>query len=265
MKRFHLDLGQRLELQQSYSDYDPDAIRELLESIAWQQEQESSLEFQEHPSEADLGLPKNLLTSDSYYFPQRYEKNYAYPLIIWLTTGEPTLQSLMPRLSDQNYLGLEISIDSFTKKGSSNGSSNTVSEKFWAHLQEEIEDFQQQANIHPDRIFLAGKSQAACLAIQTALLHPLHFAGFLAIDPVDIQSSHSLTNFRLFRHLKGFITTTKAKPNSENDRGLKPFAQLLHDAGIEILLNTQKKTESKALNQMNHFIMNAITGSRIIK
>ena len=259
MKRFQFDLGHRHLAHQSYSKYDPEAIKELLASLAWQEEPEDILEnTPEEISEEDLGLPKNLLTPDTFYYPDKYEPKYAYPLIIWLHQGSSpsrSFQEQMPLISDQNYLGLEISLEQFDRTKS------ICCDQILSHIQEELIEFNLQANIHPDRIYLAGIAEGASLAMQLTLSYPLQFAGFLAINPLNNLLDQPLKNFRFLRHLRGLITTTNSKSESENNNWIKPFSQLLHDAGVQIQLDTRKKSEAGACRLINQFVMDSIYAS----
>ncbi len=259
MKRFHFDLGHRHFAHQTYSKYDPEAIKELLASLAWQEEPEDILDHApEEISEEVLGLPKNLLTPDTFYYPGNYEPKYAYPLIIWLHQGRSparSFQEQMPLISDQNYLGLEISLDQFDR------TKGIGCDQVLCHIQEELVEFNLQANIHPDRIYLAGIAEGASLAMQITLSHPLQFAGFLAINPLNNLLDQPLKNFRFLRHLRGLITTTNTKAESENEKWIKPFSQLLHDAGVQVQLDTRKKSEAVACRLINQFIMDAIYAS----
>ncbi len=258
MKRFHFDPGHRHFAHQTYSQYDPEAIKELLASLAWQEEQEIAENYHEEISEEDLGLPRNLLTPDTFYYPEKHEPKYAYPLIIWLCDGRSSsrdFQDLMPLISDQNYLGLEISLDQLPHN------KTICCNQLMSHIQEELVEFNLEANIHPDRIYLAGFEERASIAMKLTLMHPLQFAGFLAINPVINEFDNLLKNFRFLRHLRGLLTTTNSASESEKQDWLKPFAQLLHDAGVGIQLDTRKKTEAGACRLLNQFIMDGIYAS----
>ncbi len=260
MKRFHFDLGRHHFAHQTYSKYDPEAIKELLASLAWQEEPEDVLEsHRDELSAEDLGLPKNLITPDTLFFPTRYEPKYAYPLIIWLndrSSNSRSFQEQMLLISDQNCLGLEIPLERFDRM------EDGYLEQILNRIQEELVEFHSQANIHPERIYLAGFAKQASLAMQLTLLHPLQFAGFLAIDPIDNLPDLPLKNFRFLRHLRCLLTTTSgSQSESENSNWVKSFSQLLHDAGIHIQLDTRKKTAAGASRLINQFLIDSIYAS----
>ncbi len=259
MKRFNFDLGHRHFAHQTYPKYDPEAIRELLESLAWGENAGTLVDrTEEEISEEVLGLPPNLLTPDSFYYPEKYEPKYAYPLIIWIHQGSSSslaFQQQMPMISDQNYLGLEVSLDQFDRN------KGDYHERLINHIQEELTGFRSQANIHSERIYLAGIAECASLAIELALLHPLPFAGFLAIDPVNTLFDQPLKNFRFLRHLRGLLTTTGDISRSDRNDWLKPFSQLLHDAGVQIQLDTRTKSEAGACRLINQFLIDSIYAS----
>lgn len=262
MKRFHFDQGHGQFSHQTFTEYNPEAIKQMLSDLSWEEQEELSNEFQEELSEEALGLPKNLTTTDKFYFPTNHEPNYAYPLIIWLTddlSSSSDFQEKMSRISDQNYLGLDISLSQFSSDH--NGPvdiTGVCSQQLLSHIQEELTEFNQQANIHQERIFLAGTGACASLAMKLLLMHPLQFAGFLAIDPINQGLDNPLANFRFLKHLKGMLTTTGAAANENENSWTKPFAQLLHDAGVQLHLDTQRKSEGKAYSLINRVVMQTI-------
>ncbi|MBL4883801.1 MAG: hypothetical protein JKY95_04575 [Planctomycetaceae bacterium] len=264
MKRYYFDQGHRQFSQQTFSEYNPEAIKQMLSELDWQEQEELAIDFQEHISEEELGLPKNLTTTDAFYYPEHHEPKYAYPLIIWLTDERTSfdLQEMMPRISDRNYLGLDISLNQFLSDNNRHQDvSGICPEQLLSHIQEELSEFNQQAKIHPDRIYLAGVGACASLAMKLTLVHPLPFAGFLAINPVNQGLDNPLANFRFLKHLKGLLTTTGAASDERENDWVKPFSQLLHNAGVQLHLDTQRKSEGKACRLIDRVVMQSIGDS----
>lgn len=120
------------------------------------------------------------------FAPINYEKNYAYPLIIWLhSDGQSSrqLETLMPSLSIQNYVGVapHASVGNFQ--------CGYFWEQDWDSIQsahdlisESISRAKAKFNINPKRIFLAGAGGGGTMALRVGLQRPDEFAGIVSMN-----------------------------------------------------------------------------------
>ncbi len=106
-----------------------------------------------------------------FYLPPKYEHNYAYPLIIWLhgdDGNEHNLLSVMPEISDQNFLGLSFRGNKPSGKSNAGRTwdfSPWEMDRFEEHLHDTVCELRQEYHIHSERIFLAGFDSGATVAL----------------------------------------------------------------------------------------------------
>lgn len=120
------------------------------------------------------------------FAPMNYEKNYAYPLIIWLhSDGQSSsqLESLMTSLSIQNYVGVA------PQASMGNFHCGYFWEQDWDSIQsahdsisECISRAKAKFNINPRRIFLAGSDGGGTMALRIGFQRPNDFAGIISLN-----------------------------------------------------------------------------------
>lgn len=120
------------------------------------------------------------------FAPLHYEKNYRYPLIIWLhSDGQSSsqLESTMLKLSVQNYVGVapQAPIGNFhcgyfweQDFDSIQTASDTIADS--------IDQITNRFNINPQRIFLAGSGGGGTMALRIGLQQPDQFAGVISLN-----------------------------------------------------------------------------------
>jgi phospholipase/carboxylesterase len=154
---------------------------------------------------------------EARYVPQRYEPNYAYPLLVLLHargSDEQQMVQSMPAMSWRNYVGLSLrGPEVVTRQGRPSGhgwgpdfarrdrspSSPTLpdSEIFRRRLLAEepdpidvledgifdaVRQTRRSLHVHSERIFLVGVGEGAAVAYRVAMSHPERFAGVVAIN-----------------------------------------------------------------------------------
>ncbi len=154
---------------------------------------------------------------EARFVPQRYEPNYAYPLLVLLHArggDEQQMVRSMPAMSWRNYVGLSLrGPEQVIRKGVPSGHGwgpdfarrdRTSSrpelsdpEVFRRHLAspepdpiDVLEDgifsavrqTRRALHVHSERIFLVGVGEGAAVAYRVAMSHPERFAGVVAIN-----------------------------------------------------------------------------------
>src|SRR4051794_7878169 len=154
---------------------------------------------------------------EARFVPQRYEPNYAYPLLVLLHArggDEQQMVRSMPAMSWRNYVGLSLrGPEVVIRKGLPSGhgwgadfgrrerTSSVLAvpdhEIFRRHLAsvephpvDALEDgifaavrqTRRALHVHSERIFLVGVGEGAAVAYRTALSYPERFAGVVAIN-----------------------------------------------------------------------------------
>jgi phospholipase/carboxylesterase len=132
------------------------------------------------PIEAELPL--------SLFLPEPFEPRYRYPVVIWLhrdESNEDELLSVMPQISEQNYIGLGF-------RGTSDDGQSPAGSFHWEASDERREDLLEEIRdtlhemgryfrMDPDRIYLAGFDAGATMALELLLAAPELFAGAVAV------------------------------------------------------------------------------------
>src|SRR3954468_22381813 len=98
-------------------------------------------------------LPQCLLA------PVHYERNYSYPLLVWLHDdggSERELKRIMPLVSLRNYVSLAVRGTSTSGGGYEWPETADAILAAEARIAEAVEMARQRFNVHANRIFLAG-------------------------------------------------------------------------------------------------------------
>ncbi len=120
--------------------------------------------------------------------PEGQESSYAYPLLIWLSidaTPGVTLRDWFPDLSERNYVGVEVPCHGMPALAQ--------------RVEQAIHEAGRFSNIHPQRIWLAGRGAAADAALACLPLLAPVIAGVVALHPTHpvpaIESACSAAPF----------------------------------------------------------------------
>jgi predicted peptidase len=209
------------------------------------------------------------------YIPDHFESQYAYPLIVWLmdeNAADDELETYFPEISERNYVGLSIRVKGVKEaKSSSQNSANDLSNAdldglstFQEELLLALDTLPKMLKINTRRIYLAGRGQAATVALKLGLSLPYHFAGVLSLSPARPQLNRLLGQYRELRHLRVFLGTTEDQTSPEA-REIREFAELLQLAGLDSVLMNQYKKETfrfpHVLRDFNRFVMEGISTS----
>jgi phospholipase/carboxylesterase len=118
--------------------------------------------------------------------PIGYEKNYAYPLLIWLhgpNDNEQQILNIMPHVSLRNYvaIGLRGNRHDAGKNAFTWSLQDSSLDRARQQVIDAIETASLRYNIHPERIFLGGLQSAGTVALRLALAEPELFGGVISI------------------------------------------------------------------------------------
>jgi phospholipase/carboxylesterase len=136
----------------------------------------------------------------SLFLPEPFEPRYRYPVVIWLhrdESNEDELLSVMPQISEQNYIGLGF-------RGTSDDGQSPAGSFHWeasdekrVDLLEEIRDTLDEMGrffrMDPERIYLAGFDAGATMALELLLAAPELFAGAVAAGGTipNLEKAHN--------------------------------------------------------------------------
>jgi phospholipase/carboxylesterase len=225
---------------------------------------------------APLHLEQGLLRQASHlrghhyslFMPLHYERNYAYPLIVWLHgpgDDERQLQRIMPLVSMRNFVSIG---PRGTRPYTASESGHT-----WPEPDEDLSDTEervfdcldfacQRLSISARRIFLAGYQCGGTLAFRIGLKYPHRFAGILSLGGPFPTGNTPLVNYDQVRLLPLFIAQGRRSvlyPAETTCHELRLF----HAAGMHVTLRQYPggdELHAQMLHDMNVWIMELVTG-----
>ena len=200
----------------------------------------------------------------SLFVPLHYEKNYAYPLIVWLhSNGDDQSQVLriMPTLSLRNF----VSVAPQASDG------NNPCGFFWEqtvhgieHAQAAVKDAinyaQIKLNIASHRIFLAGYGAGGTMAFRVGLQLSQILAGVISINGPLPNGMTPLRDWMTCRKVPVFWAHCR-KSQVFNEKLLCDQLKLLHVAGFNVTLRQYPNGDelpAHSLTDLNRWVMESI-------
>ena len=212
--------------------------------------------------------------------PIKYEKNYSYPLLVWLHgsgSSEAELFDVAPQISSRNYVavaprGLVASRDDVVCRRS-NG--RLVVEKArretyydWPETDEGVSEAENlvfysidqalaKFNVHRRRVFLLGRGTGGTMALSDALRNPREFAGVVSIDGAfPTLERQPLRSWRAARDLPILMTTGLG--GSSIPQLTPKQLGLFHTAGLTVVIrqyNERRNEERAAETRMRKILL----------
>lgn len=200
----------------------------------------------------------------SVFLPMHYEKNYAYPLIVWLhSNGESVdqIQAVMPSVSMQNFIGIAPAAPALDRELNQMWLQEPmiIDEANEAVVQA-IDYATTRFKINPQRIFLAGAEQGATMAFRLAFQRPDLFGGVISLNgPLPTEQS-LLGDWTRCRDLPVFWAHCRDSADFDQST-LCEQLKLLHVAGFSVTLRQYpgfKMMSDKMLSDCNAWVMESI-------
>lgn len=203
------------------------------------------------------------------FTPLHYERNYAYPLIVWLHgpgSDEGQLSRIMPLVSMRNYVAV-------APRGTLSAPGDSDAQRYaWAQTDDHIciaehrvltsiEDVKARLNISSARIYIAGYACGGTMALRLAFAHPDMFAGGISFGGELPSSGAPLARVLECRRLRLFLATARDSytyPPAKVCNDLR----LIHSAGIAVSLRQYPcgdELTTNMLADMDRWIMEHVT------
>lgn len=221
-----------------------------------------------HAGESSPFLPRP--KSDrphSVHLPEHYEARYAYPLVVWFHgdgSSEEELASVMPNISERNYIGLALRGNVRSGDGYRWSTTDEAVRELIDDVESLVLSLRRERHIHSERIYLAGFGSGASAAMELLLHKPEWFGGAacfygsLPLVPFSQRQAHELRDKRVL-----LAATTNAR--SGNARGLIAAGRLLNAAGVRIGTRFYQDYGTaptvKMLSDINHWLMDDVCSS----
>ena len=243
---------------------------------------ELKLDF-DKTSQLSTSLPSKTRQAHPHmlFSPMHYERNYAYPLLIWLhgTGGdERQLVRIMPEISMQNYVAVaprgllkeqpacpptfDLSVSAILQR-SKERYDWILTEDNLTTIEQRVFDCitiaQERCNIAKHRIFIAGFGSGGTAALQLAMLYPERFAGAAAFGGDIPTASPVFPSWQMTQPLSILLGTDESMP----DHACR-MMELFYTAGLTVDVreydNTGQLTPAM-LQELNRWMMQIVCQS----
>jgi phospholipase/carboxylesterase len=199
--------------------------------------------------------------------PQHYERNYAYPLLVWmhdLGGDERELKRIMPLVSLRNYVSVAVQGTSQLEQGfgweeSADGIATAES-----RAAEAVAQAKQRFNVHSDRVFLVGAGAGGTMAMRLALRSPECYAGGASIGGCFPQGHSPLARLELARRSRLLIMHCRDSQSYTVPQVCDELA-LFHAAGMSVTLRQYPcgdELTTQMLRDLDIWLMEQVTGTR---
>lgn len=207
-------------------------------------------------------------TAWAVFSPLHYERNYAYPLLIWLHDNgadERQLMRIMPVVSMRNYVaiaprGVRLSRDDGTEMcGWSQSPEHVLQAE--QRILDGMDDAQRRFHIAPHRIFLAGFGSGGTMAFRLAMSFPSRFAGILSIGGGFPHGKCSLRQWSEARRLAVFLAVGRDSLEYPPSAACDDL-RLFHAAGLSVTLRQYPQGQElspQILRDIDRWIIEQIT------
>jgi phospholipase/carboxylesterase len=207
-------------------------------------------------------------TARALFAPLHYERNYAYPLLVWLHgagADERQLMRIMPSVSMRNYVavaprGVAIAREDGTEVWGWSQAPDHIQ-----HAEQQIldcvEDAQRRFHLAPNRLFLAGFGCGGTMAFRMAMSHPARFAGVLSIGGCFPKGQNPLSQWSEARRLAVFLAVGRDSLEYAPDNACDDL-RLFHAAGLSVTLRQYpcgQQLTPQILRDVDRWIIEQIT------
>lgn len=202
------------------------------------------------------------------FTPLHYERNYAYPLLVWLHSDgddQRQLERIMPHVSVRNYVAVGPRAPVERPGGCGFEWTQSDDDVVLAEnaIFDCIEHAQERFNIAPHRVFLGGYRCGGSLAFRVGLSHPDRFAGIISIGGSFPTGHQVLARLDEARRVPILIADGQFASEHPVDQ-ICDELRLLHAAGFSITLRQYPcgdELDTLMLRDMNAWMMELVTGA----
>jgi phospholipase/carboxylesterase len=210
---------------------------------------------------ARTALPQCLMV------PEHYERNYAYPLLVWLHDrggNETQLRDIMPLVSLRNYVSLAVRGTCPTDRGFGWSETSDGIQTAETRVAEAVAEARQRFHVHSGRIFLAGAGAGGTLAMRLAIRDPENYAGAASIGGCFPQGHSPLARLKLARRSRVLIMHCRDSERYPVQHVCTELS-LFHAAGMSVTLRQYPCADeltTQMLRDLDAWLMEQVTGSR---
>lgn len=218
------------------------------------------------PADSTTGFRRASEGEFSLFVPMHYEKNYAYPLIVWLHSDQSDcgeLQNLMPQVSVRNYVAIAPQSGFAASAPISWPSCEESVDAAYSGVMAAVDEAMMRFNVSPQRIFLAGSGTGGSMALRIAFERPDVFAGVVSVDG-PMETEHvPLRDLQRCRELPVLLSSFRASSRYSQD-DLCHHLRLLHVAGFEATVRQYPGAADltdKVLSDIDRWVMETVSSA----
>lgn len=200
----------------------------------------------------------------SMFLPEPFEPRYRYPVVIWLhrdESNEDELLSVMPQISDQNYIGLGFrgtSDDGQSPTGSFHWeASDEKCESLLEEIRDTLNEMGRFFRMDSERIFLAGFDAGATMALELLLAAPELFAGAVALGGSIPNLQNSRNRFRELSRCKVLLSLGR-RDRTVDPQQFARKAQQLDRIGLQVetrVYDARHELQPEMLRDIDRWLM----------
>lgn len=203
--------------------------------------------------------------SECLLAPLHYERNYAYPLVVWLHSeggDEREVRTVMQHVSLRNYVAVGVRGPARQRLGycwPQTAQSIAAAE---LSILDAVSRARERYHIHSERIFVVGYESAGTLALRVALRNPERFAGAASLNGPFPEGYAPLARLESARSLKLLIAHCRDSRTYPIDRICQELS-LFHTAGMAIHLRQypcDDELTTQMLSDLDGWLMEQVTG-----
>ena len=202
----------------------------------------------------------------SYFAPEGYEANYAYPLLIWLHNAggdERQLARVMPLVSTRNYVGLGVrGLVAAERRGYVWPQKADAIAAADQQIADAIGKARERFNIHAGRVFLAGYQSGGTMAYRIALRNPERFAGAVSFGGPFPEGNMPLIRLAQIRKFPLLLAHCRDSQSYPIDRVCQEL-KLFHAAAMCVTLRQypcDDEMTTQMLADLDRWLMEQVTG-----
>ena len=227
-----------------------------------------------NPSEisADHAVDSDRKQPHRFFLPLHYEKNYAYPLLVWLHGPggtEAEIGQVMPHVSLRNYVGVSPRGVVKDIQASPVGRDAFTWDQSLASVEAAIDDVldcidlaKRRFSISSERVFLVGNDVGGTMAMRIALTAPREFGGVVSLGGALPSTNQPFAGIERARSLPIMIAHCRDSLTFDTDAMCSDL-RLLHSAGMKVCLRQypcEQEVTTNMLSDVNAWIMEQIIG-----
>jgi phospholipase/carboxylesterase len=221
--------------------------------------------------QARFEVPSFSSLPHALFAPLHYERNYAYPLVVWLHgpgDDERQLQRIMPLVSMRNYVAIG-------PRASSRMERNLLG-YCWNQTDRDIEIAEQRVldcidlahrrfNVASSRVFLAGYDCGGTMALRIGLMRPGQFAGIISIGGPLPSGNAPFANLEQARCVPILIAHGRDSTVYTIEQSCKEL-RLFHAGGFSVTIRQYPAGDeltTQMLHDMDVWTMEQVTGASV--